>query len=197
MKKKLIVEILAFMLIFVLTGCNKENEKAKISEEEQIKTEEGYDNSEEQEEESVNEVIDMEDEADKKVQEESKPINILIYYNNDDATAFESEEVQIGSLSPEEVLNALNSKGVISSEVQINYFETTFVDGKATILLDLNNAFSFHIASVGSNGEYFIMGSICNTFLDAYDCEQIQITVEGKTLSTGHTEYSGYMTTFS
>ena len=119
------------------------------------------------------------------------------YYSNDDATAFTSEEVQINSLSPEEVLNALIEKGAIAADVEILSFETTTVDGKSTILLDFNDAFASYISSMGSTGEYFVMGSICNTFLDAYDCEQIQVTVDGDTLSTGHAEYPGYMTTFS
>ena len=117
-------------------------------------------------------------------------------YSNDDATAFTSEEVQINSLSPEEVLNTLIEKGAIAADVEILSFETTTVDGKSTILLDFNDAFASYISSMGSTGEYFVMGSICNTFLDAYDCDQIQITVGGDTLSTGHAEYPGYMSKF-
>lgn len=43
------------------------------------------------------------------------------------------------------------------------------------------------------DGEYATLGNVCNTFLDAYACEKIQITVEGNTLETSHTEYHGYL----
>ena len=40
------------------------------------------------------------------------------------------------------------------------------------------------------------LGSGVNTFLDAFDCERIQIKVEGATLQTGHTDYPGYLNRF-
>ena len=49
---------------------------------------------------------------------------------------------------------------------------------------------------MGSTGEYYIIGSVCNTFLDAYGCEKIKITVENATLETGHAEFSGYLTRY-
>lgn len=62
--------------------------------------------------------------------------------------------------------------------------------------LDLNQAFGNALGSMGTAGEYMTLGSLCNTFLDAYGCEKIQITVEGNTLETGHTEYPGYLNKF-
>ena len=38
--------------------------------------------------------------------------------------------------------------------------------------------------------------SVVNTFLDAYGCEKIKITVEGNTLESGHAEYPRYMNRF-
>lgn len=127
---------------------------------------------------------------------ETKPVNITIYYSNDDATGFASEEVQIPSLTPEEVLKALVDKGAMAADVRILSFETTTAEGKATIELDFSSEFSSYVFSMGSTGEYYVIGSVCNTFLDAYDCEQIKITVEGQVLSAGHAEYPGYMSKF-
>ena len=56
---------------------------------------------------------------------DTKPVNITIYYSNDDATGFASEEVQIPSLTPEEVLKALVDKGAMAADVRILSFETT------------------------------------------------------------------------
>lgn len=187
--KKIMLSCLFLVVMLSLTACNNTSDTSQTLETSVEK--------EQNVEEDTKKEID-EDISNNETQESSSRLaSITIYYSNDDATAFTSEEVQINSLSPEEVLNALIEKGAIAADVEILSFETTTVDGKATILLDFNDAFASYISSMGSTGEYFVMGSICNTFLDAYDCEQIQVTVDGDTLSTGHAEYPGYMTTFS
>ena len=199
MKKKSILSIIILVWMLCLSACSNNSDNTQISntsdqEELNISDEEEQDEVESKKD---SEKPDVEDDDATEQTLKTEPANILIYYSNDDATAFTSEEVQINSLSPEEVLNALIEKGAIAADVEILSFETTTVDGKSTILLDFNDAFASYISSMGSTGEYFVMGSICNTFLDAYDCEQIQVTVDGDTLSTGHAEYPGYMTTFS
>ena len=121
---------------------------------------------------------------------------LQVYFSNDDATAFVSEEVQIDALTPEAVLNALISKGAVAADVQILAFNTVTVDNKPSVEIDFNPTFSTFVTNMGSTGEYFAIGSVCNTFLNAYNCEQIKITVEGQTLTTGHAEYPGYLTAF-
>ena len=198
MKKRIVFSILFLAVICCLAACNKTTGNSQTLE---VSKQKEKDEKEEikKDEESVTKQGETEepDDGDDMQETVEQPTNIILYCGNDDATAFTSEEVQINSLSPEEVLNALIEKGAIAADVEILSFETTTVDGKSTILLDFNDAFASYISSMGSTGEYFVMGSICNTFLDAYDCEQIQVTVDGDTLSTGHAEYPGYMTTFS
>lgn len=192
MKKKMTVLLIVLVGMMCLTACSKSSESQETTVQEAQEKEDKSDSeevegaSEEKEAPVVQESEEPEDE----------PREIQIYYCNEDATAFTSEEVQIDSLSPEAVLNALIEKGAIAADVEVMSLETTTVDGKQTLLLDLNDAFASYISSMGSTGEYFVMGSICNTFLDAYDCDQIQITVGGDTLSTGHAEYPGYMSKF-
>ena len=192
MKKKMTVLLMVLVGMMCLTACSKSSESQETTVQEAQEKEDKSDSeevegaSEEKEAPVVQESEEPEDE----------PREIQIYYCNEDATAFTSEEVQIDSLFPEAVLNALIEKGAIAADVEVMSLETTTVDGKQTLLLDLNDAFASYISSMGSTGEYFVMGSICNTFLDAYDCDQIQITVGGDTLSTGHAEYPGYMSKF-
>lgn len=175
-----------------LTACSKSSESQETTVQEAQEKEDKSDSEEVEgaSEEKEAPVVQESEEPEDELRE------IQIYYCNEDATAFTSEEVQIDSLSPEAVLNALIEKGAIAADVEVMSLETTTVDGKQTLLLDLNDAFASYISSMGSTGEYFVMGSICNTFLDAYDCDQIQITVGGDTLSTGHAEYPGYMSKF-
>ena len=193
MKKRMMLSILLLVGILCMAACSKTTDDEQTSE--SATQEEKDDESIVEQEES--DQAEISEETGDTQKAEGQTADITIYYSNDDATAFTSEEVQINSLSPEEVLNALIEKGAIAADVEILSFETTTVDGKSTILLDFKDAFASYISSMGSTGEYFVMGSICNTFLDAYDCEQIQVTVDGDTLSTGHAEYPGYMTTFS
>ena len=199
MKKRL--WFLAFALIFMLcfTACGKEEEPQPSTD---VPEEEIQDTDEEDETEDV----DSEDGSDEVLAEDSQdsdpsgsdagPASITVFYSNADATGLDSEEVQIAALSPEEVLKALVEKGALSADIQVLSLETKTVDGKESVEMDLNEAFVPYLSSVGSTGEYYVMGSVCNTFLKAYDCEQIKITVNGQDLATGHAEYPGYMTEF-
>ncbi|MDY2613296.1 GerMN domain-containing protein [Blautia obeum] len=193
MKKKMTVLLIVLVGMMCLTACSKSSESQETTVQEEQEKEDKSDSEEVEDasEEKEDPVVQESEE-----EPEDEPGEIQIYYCNEDATAFTSEEVQIDSLFPEAVLNALIEKGAIAADVEVMSLETTTVDGKQTLLLDLNDAFASYISSMGSTGEYFVMGSICNTFLDAYDCDQIQITVGGDTLSTGHAEYPGYMSKF-
>ena len=193
MKKKMTVLLMVLVGMMCLTACSKSSESQETTVQEEQEKEDKSDSEEVEDasEEKEDPVVQESEE-----EPEDEPGEIQIYYCNEDATAFTSEEVQIDSLFPEAVLNALIEKGAIAADVEVMSLETTTVDGKQTLLLDLNDAFASYISSMGSTGEYFVMGSICNTFLDAYDCDQIQITVGGDTLSTGHAEYPGYMSKF-
>lgn len=195
MKKRIVLSVFFLVCMFCLSACSNTLDDQRTSD----PMDQEEQNASEEKEQDEKEPITEQEESDGRIEQIplEKSVNIVIYYSNDDATAFVTEKVQINSLSPEEVLNALIEKGVIAADVQVRSFETTTVDGKSTILLDFNSIFSSYISSRGSTGEYYVIGSVCNTFLDAYDCEQIQITAEGNTLSTGHAEYSGYMTKFS
>ena len=193
MKKKMTVLLIVLVGMMCLTACSKSSESQETTVQEEQEKE---DKSDSEEVEGASEEKEAPVVQESEEEPEDEPGEIQIYYCNEDATAFTSEEVQIDSLFPEAVLNALIEKGAIAADVEVMSLETTTVDGKQTLLLDLNDAFASYISSMGSTGEYFVMGSICNTFLDAYDCDQIQITVGGDTLSTGHAEYPGYMSKF-
>lgn len=112
---------------------------------------------------------------------------------DDSMERFLSEDVSVPELSAEAVISQLSKKNVIPPEVRAVHIENETVDGKSTVQLDLNDAFGKYIKGVGTTGEYMIMGSVCNTFLNTYDADQIKLTVEGQSLSTGHSSYDGYL----
>lgn len=123
--------------------------------------------------------------------------NIKVYYSNSDASGFESEEVAIGSLSSNEVLKALVDKGVLPVDVSLLSFKEFEKDNEKLLELDFSDKFITYIKTLGTSAEYYIVGSICNTFLDAYGSDKIHITVNGDVFTTGHAEYPGYMGKFN
>ena len=93
-------------------------------------------------------------------------------------------------------MEQLIAKGVVPGDVQVLSCTEMQENGVNSLKLDLNQSFGTFLQSMGTAGEYVALGGVCNTFLDAYGCDQIQITVEGETLATGHAEYPGYLTKF-
>lgn len=128
--------------------------------------------------------------------EVSEQKEITIYVTNEDATAFDMKKVEIDQITPEKVLHELVANDVLSEEVEILDFQTFEEEEKAFIEIDFNDIFSEYLSKQGSTGEYYCLGSVCNTFLDSYDCESIKITVEGEELATGHNIYPNYMGRF-
>lgn len=195
MKKK--AYFLIFCLLLSLSACGKSEDVDK--KDDSKKAEDLVIDSEEKEK-DTGEAEKVQDDSkqgvDKQDEQTTGAVSFKVYYSNDDATAFISEDVQIEALTPENVLQTLIAKGAVAGDVQVLDLETVTVDGKASLELDMNQAFAAYVSNMGTAGEYYVVGSVCNTFLDAYDCEQIKITVEGKTLTTGHAEYPGYMTVF-
>lgn len=203
MRSKLITAFLLLTLVFSLAACGRNSgDSQETSDSSDTQTEEQKEEElEETEEPEAEEEQPSQDTTDTDTQTPSQEpaaetATITVYYSNADSTAFESAEVQIASLSPEAVLEALVSQGALTADVAENSFTMSTVEGKASIELDLNSAFATYVSNMGTTGEYYTVGALVNTFLDAYECEQIRITVDGNALSTGHAEYPGYLSRF-
>ena len=199
MKKWMKLFLLLGACMVLVLGCQKsESEEA---EQEEKKAEALEIESEKEDEEDAEESEEAEEETDKK--EESgqqtpvaKTKTVTIYSSNDNADGFVTEEVEASEVTAGWLLGQLASRGTVSGEVQALSCTETQVDGVNALNLDLNQAFGNALGSMGTAGEYMTLGSVVNTFLDAFDCEKIQITVEGATLATGHTDYPGYLNRF-
>ena len=68
-------------------------------------------------------------------------------------------------------------------------------DGSITI--DFNQAFADTVCSMGTSGEFLIVGSVVNTFLDAFQGESVYFTVDEQILESGHETYDHSMTFLS
>lgn len=123
---------------------------------------------------------------------ESGGVSFTLYNSNNDATALVQETVQVDALTPDNVLAVLVEHGALQGDIRILGFEQTEDNGTKVLNIDFSQEFGSYLGSMGTAGERMIMGSVCNTFLNAYGCEKVKITVEGGVLETGHKEYPGY-----
>ena len=166
---------------------NEKKEGTKAADDSESQPEEDNTSEESSEAESDEQTV-----PDTNTEETQQPVSVTIYSENENAEGFDQETVQVDVLSAENLIAQLKKKGMLSEDVQVNSFEETEDEGEKALKLDLNQVYLQQLQSMGSTGEYMIMGSVCNTFLDAYGCNKIQVTTDGQEIVTGHAEYPGY-----
>ena len=118
--------------------------------------------------------------------------SFTLYYGDDNAEKLLSEEVTVSALNAETVTAELIRIGVLREGVAVNNMTL-----KADVLeLDFNQAFAELLCSMGSSGEYIIVGAVVNSFLDAFGATRLMFTVDGEILETGHVIYDFPMEAF-
>lgn len=125
--------------------------------------------------------------------EQKGPVTFHVYYSNEDADELVKESVEVDEISPEYALSVLIEKGALPENVKLNSLNESEKDGERVLDVDFSQEFADYMNNVGAAGEYMSLGGVCNTFLDAYGCKKIRITVEGGVFTTGHNEYPGYL----
>ena len=198
MKKRIIIFILTGIILTMSACSNSTSANSSQADNQKIEQQENDKNNVDQKEENKEEQSgeNSDEQSENTISNEDKSVEIKVYVSNDDATAFVSDSVKIDELTPENIVNILVQKSVLSSDVQVLKCDKQKVDGVESLEIDFNEAFGAYVCSMGTTGEYYTIGSVVNTFLDAYGCEKVKITVEGNTLETGHAEYPGYMNRF-
>ena len=183
--KKLQKGMVLFGVLSMLTlsGCN-ENGKAdaNLVNEESVDLQEDADASQE-----VNEEI-MEIAA---VVSEKKQVEI--YFGNEDGDAIVSEVVEMETVTATDVMEELVRKGVVTKESELLGVVKQSEDGKIRLKLNMSKEFGDFVSTMGSSGEYTIVGSVVNTFLDLYGAEDVLILIEGESFETGHQLYDNYL----
>ncbi len=195
--KRLVLMMCVGVLTIGLFGCGQgavNDEPEEKEEVEVVITEEDADESQEEQEESDDEVLKDEAQEEQDAVTESE---ISVYAPNENADAFVESKVKVSAINESEIDRVLTEQNVLSSDVVINSINQTTVDGKETVEADFNQAFSSRLSSMGSSGEYYILGSVVNTLLDAYDCDQVKITIDGSQLELSHGQSSLYYGEFS
>lgn len=123
----------------------------------------------------------------------SGPLSYSIYLPNDNADGFNVETVSTENISSKTVLTELKKRNVLPDAVSINSLS---IDN-GLITIDFNQAFANTVRSTGTSGERMIVGSVVNTFLDAFKAQSVYFTVDGKIFESGHIIYDFAMPFFS
>lgn len=130
-------------------------------------------------------------EVEPEVQPESTTVELFV--GNDNADGFNTETVEIEEITADALIKALVDKSAIASDVAV----CNFVDNGNSLALDLNMAFQNDLNMSGTAGEYIKLGAVVNTFLAAFEAQEITLTVEGAVIETGHNVYEDAFTMFN
>jgi len=121
-----------------------------------------------------------------------QPNTIWVYYGNETAEHLVATLYPIGDFSEYSVLGALRTAGHFDGGVEL----LSFSQEGSHLTLDFNAAFAERVRSTGTAGEYIIMGSLVNTYLDAFSAATVTVTVEGQSWESGHVVYDAPMERF-
>lgn len=124
-------------------------------------------------------------EAPTEVPTEAAPQSFTLYYGDENAENFLSEEIQVPEIDEIVVTQQLISAGVLPEGVAVNSLS---LDG-TQLNIDFNAPFLEHLNTMGTSGERILIGSVVNTFLSAYQAETVMLTVGGETVESGHVVY--------
>lgn len=192
MKRKFMITAMLALALFCLASCG-EKEQEQGMREEDIQSSEADAQPDKKEKEEENNTAEHDNMKEQIPDKEDK--KVLIYYGNDNADGIIYKEAALSELSAEALVGELAKVNIVSLDTKVR---TVFIDEKDAKLLhlDMSKEFGEYVSMMGTAGEYIVIGGLVDTFLDAYDCERVKITVEGKTLETGHAAYEGELQFF-
>ena len=117
------------------------------------------------------------------------PLTITVYKPNDNCDSLETVSVEVPEINSKNIINVLVQNEVLNKTIKIQSEEINEDSAGKHLRIDFNEEFINYISSFGTSGEFAIMGSIVNTFIDALDVDDVFITVGGDVLETGHCTY--------
>ena len=113
-------------------------------------------------------------------------VKITVYCSNENVDGFINLEAEINEINEKEIVEQLFEAGVLPDTVEVIKLKNE----DKVLSIHFNEAFREYISTQGTAGEYVVIGSIVNTFLDAYDAENAYLFVGDQPLETGHNVYN-------
>ncbi len=191
-KRMLYTIIMSVLILSLLSGCKPEEEITENPSENEVPSDNevpSETNANDSEEEVDDDAIETEPELD----EEDDVEELLVYYGDENAERIISHKIEVDEVTPEVIIEQLEIVNILPEGVQILEFEEQKENGSYALHLDFSEEFQTQLFQMGTSGEYIIINSVVNTFLDAYDADKVRITVDGMVLESGHAIYDDYL----
>lgn len=127
------------------------------------------------------------------VEKTAEGISLHIYSGDEQAENIIRETVCVDEVTEQVVMEKVVSALEMDKAVALKSISFGMHGGDKVVMLDLNQAFADYVKKMSASGEYIVMGSLADTFLDCYQCDLMLVTVEGKVLDTGRDVYEEYL----
>ena len=182
--KKLTSLALVLALAVAFVGCSKTDSgnKAEDKDKKPQTQQENSDKNEDKKDDKNDK--DNKDDKDKLENEEEAEESIIVYNYDLDNEKLIENRIDGKKETPEQVFESLQNLGVIPKDAKMNSFDITEADGTETGILDVNKAFVN--SNLGSSAESLMLDAVAQTFIENFDIEQLQITVDGGDYESGH-----------
>ena len=122
-------------------------------------------------------------------------MSVALYLPNDNADGFVTREVTLPREAPQDTMTQLIQSTALAEDIMEQLVQAGALPEGVRVLsmeggvLDLSSEFLTFLNTMGTSGEYVVMGSVVNTYLTAFGLDRITITVEGNVPETGHSIY--------
>ena len=127
----------------------------------------------------------------------SSGIPIRIYHSDDSGENLCVSMARTEEITPEILFLNLSFYHMVPDTMTIRDFGTKKQEDGLLLTLDLPADFGKYLSGLDAPGEALVLGSVVNTFLDAYEGTAILITVEGAALNTAHSTYAEALERYS
>lgn len=114
----------------------------------------------------------------------------VVYYGDGGLASLKQETIELETVTPEELIDALSRHNIVSLDTKVLSFEQGEEEEGTVLYLDLSKAVNDYLGTMSKEAECIIVAAIVDTFLENYDSDAIYLMVEGNPLITSNAEYT-------
>ena len=131
-------------------------------------------------------------------EQESNSVLVTLYEGNDAGTGLTASVTRLSELTGAALTDALTAIGAIPARTQCLHCSSGVMeDGTVRLSLDLSVDFEEGVRVMGSAGETLILASLVNTFLEAFEADALELTIDGESLETNHNLYDSLFSAYT
>ncbi len=127
------------------------------------------------------------------LEETVEGIRLHLYGGDEDAKNIVRQTVYVDKVTEQRIVAELVKLLNMDDGIAVKSLTFGTYGGDKIAILDMNQAFADYLERLSASGEYIVVGSLVNTFLECYQCDLMLLTAEGKVLRTGRGSYEEYL----